>query len=133
MNLNKESEINAAFTQGLIGLAAMFYVFSEQISIVNKNVFTSLIALFVILSLIRVFGIILNIEYLKISSVDLFALLGLPFTLYVASRIIITEIYPNIYVILIIPFYIFISTIIYMIIYRYNLEIKINIKKKEDN
>lgn len=130
MNKNNETELNAAFTQGLIGLAAVFYVLSDVISDINKNVVIFLVILFVVLSLIRVFGIILNIEMFKNLSVDIFSIIGLPSTVYVALRIIITQIYPNSFMIFVFPFYAFVVLLILMIIRQFELEIKIHIRKK---
>jgi len=130
LNKNNETELNAAFTQGLIGLAAVFYVLSDVISDINKNVVIFLVILFVVLSLIRVFGIILNIEMFKNLSVDIFSIIGLPSTVYVALRIIITQIYPNSFMIFVFPFYAFVVLLILMIIRQFELEIKIHIRKK---
>ena len=63
MNRNNESEINNAFMQGLIGLAAVFYLFKNIIIEINQNVFIALIVFYVVLSMIRVFGIILELFY----------------------------------------------------------------------
>lgn len=127
-SLNEETEINTAFMQGLISLAAVFYVLKDQISEKNIEVFVSLVVLFVILSLIRVFGVILKVELLKHLSFEIFVLVCVPWTLFVASRIILTQIFQeetvkNAIIASITPFYIFIFVMAYMVLWHYDLKI----------
>lgn len=131
MNRNNESEINNAFMQGLIGLAAVFYLFKNIIIEINQNVFIALIVFYVVLSMIRVFGIILDVESLKNISIDLFTIFGVPFTFFVALRILISELYPNIILFTIIPYYFFIMLFFYMLKFHFNLKIEITVNKRK--
>ena len=130
MNQDNDTEINTAFTQGLIGLAALFFVLKENISPINTGVFISLIMSYVVFSLIRVFGIILEVDSLNRLSVSLFSILGVPWTLYVSSRILITELFPNTVIFYFIPTYVFLFSMFYMTKKLYSLEININVKWK---
>jgi hypothetical protein len=118
--------------QGLIGLAAVFYVLKDLIQPINEDLFLLLIVVFVTVSLIRVFGVILDIESLKILSGDLFAIIITPYTLFVGSRIIITEVYPNFTLMFIIPFYIFLFSLIYMIFRHYELKLRVHFNERHE-
>jgi hypothetical protein len=133
---NKEQEINDAYIQGLIGLAAMFFVIKDWIQPINKEIFQNLIIFFVIVSLIRVFGVILDFDFFNLLSGDLFAILLFPYTLYVGSRIFLTEIFEDIGIIILVPAYIMFISMMFMISYQYKFEIKIHIgfkRKKEES
>ena len=117
--------------QGLIGLAVIFYVLWGMISEINQNVFIALIIFFVILSLLRVYGIILNVKVLNTLSIDLFSLLGVPFSVYVFLRIILTELYPNVLITIIVPFYFMVILTIIMFFRHFDYTVEIHIGKRK--
>ncbi len=91
MNGNKESEINNAFFQGLIGLAAVFFTVKEYIEPANFSYYLALIVLFLLVSLARVFGTILDFKKFNTLAEDVFSLLITPFTAFVFTRILVTQ------------------------------------------
>jgi hypothetical protein len=130
LNQNRESEINNAFLQGLIGLAAIFFILNEieVISKINEIHFLRLSGLFVVVSLIRVHGIILEIEKLVDLSYDIFIVWLIPYEIFVATRIVFTRILPNEAMFNFVPTYSFAFVLGYMFSKLYNIELNINLQ-----
>lgn len=93
MTQNRDSEINNAFFGGVIGLSAVFFGIKDMI-VGGSNVlfFISLIMVFLSVSILRVFGTILGAKNVNDFAVDIFSFLAVPYTVYVAIRILITQI-----------------------------------------
>jgi hypothetical protein len=89
----KDSEINNAIFGGVVSLAMVFWGVKDMIADAwNINFFLALIIVFILVSLIRVFGTISGAKKVNDYVVSIFIILGIPFTVFVLLRIFITQI-----------------------------------------
>jgi len=111
MSINSDKDITEAILTGMVGLAGLLIAIKQTgIMLDNFNLVSYLVLAFFIIAIIRVYGIILNINFIKRFSVYLFKSIILPYTLWIIPILLITELNWN--------SSLFISKIIYIIFFE---------------
>lgn len=124
MKLNDYRAFDDAILSGILGFAVIFMALKDTIEPINQHTLSTLVLVYLLASISRIFSIILESEGLTGVCIHYCRLILVPYTIWATLRIVFTEL-GFVSLGAVVPYYVLILTAFYILDVCYGLTVEI--------